>query len=40
MRKVGVIGAGGLGTALGQTIANNVDEVISAIKIKEITNYN
>ena len=26
--KVGIIGAGSLGTALAQTIAQNVDEVI------------
>ena len=36
MRKVGVIGAGGLGTALGQTIANNVDEVILQLRREKL----
>lgn len=34
--KVGIIGAGSLGTAIGQTVALNVDEVILLLRKEKL----
>ena len=36
MKKVGIIGAGSLGTALAQTMSENVDEVILQLRRENI----
>ena len=36
--KVGIIGAGSFGTAIAQTVANNVEEVLLCLRRKELAN--